>query len=99
MHMDEEERHYKRGRTERHQQHEDLYAHPHYTSQPSDLPSGGQSVISPKSTYRFCAHMHEILNDFLFTENQEQWLNVGSIGQIEGGRLTGTSRKCRSKGG
>ena len=28
-----------------------------------------------KSTYCFCAHMHEITKYFLFTENQEQCLN------------------------
>ena len=26
--------------------------------------------------YCFCAHMHEIMKYFLFTENQEQCLNV-----------------------
>jgi len=36
----------------------------------SDLPPGGQSVIDLKSTYCFCAHMHEIMKYFLFTENQ-----------------------------
>ena len=36
----------------------------------SDLPSGGQSLIDLKSTYCFCAHMHEIMKYFLFTENQ-----------------------------
>eukprot|EP01048_Picozoa_sp_COSAG05_P022771 COSAG05_NODE_4679_length_1414_cov_1.312548_2_plen_194_part_01 len=30
---------------------------------------GGQSVINLKSTYCFCAHMHEIMKYFLFTEN------------------------------
>ena len=29
-----------------------------------------KTVLNLKSTYCFCAHMHEILNYFLFTENQ-----------------------------
>ena len=32
--------------------------------------AGGQSVIDLKSTYCFCAHMHEIMKYFLLTENQ-----------------------------
>ena len=32
-------------------------------------------VINLKSTHCFCAHMHEIMKYFLFTENQEQCLN------------------------
>ena len=41
----------------------------------SDLPAGGQSLIDLKSTYCFCAHMHEIMKYFLLTENQQQFLN------------------------
>ena len=33
------------------------------------------SAIDSKSTYCFCAHMHEILKYFLLTENQQQFLN------------------------
>ena len=36
----------------------------------SDLPCTGQPVNNLKSTYCFCAHMHEIMKYFLFTENQ-----------------------------
>ena len=36
----------------------------------SDLPAGGQSLIDLKSTYCFGAHMHEIMEYFMFTENQ-----------------------------
>ena len=39
------------------------------------IPEFGYPAYDLKSTYCFCAHMHEIIKYFLFTENQEQCLN------------------------
>ena len=56
-----------------------FYPIPCSSRPPSSIATGTSirfaSLIELKSTYFFCAHMHEILKYFLFTENQKQCLN------------------------
>ena len=58
------------------------------------IPRSGYPAYDLKSTYYFCAHMHEIIKYFLLTENQYQCLNSGlSTCDSVPGRCAGIKKK------